>query len=70
MQVPHDVGVVGFDGLGSGAYSNPPLTTIEPDFRQAGVLLVEAALAGEERPGKSRAPVRLIERASVRAVLP
>ncbi|QZH76716.1 MAG: LacI family DNA-binding transcriptional regulator [Erythrobacter sp.] len=68
MAVPGDVGVVGFDGLGSGAYSNPPLTTIEPDFRQAGVLLVEAALGGEAQPGKARAPVRLVERGSVRKI--
>lgn len=69
LAVPGDVGVVGFDGLGSGAYSNPPLTTIEPDFRQAGVLLVQAALAGEAPSGKARAQVRLIERDSVRRML-
>lgn len=66
IAVPQDVGVVGFDGLGSGAHSNPPLTTIEPDFRQAGVLLVEAALGGDARHAAARAPVRLVERGSVR----
>lgn len=68
ITVPGEVGVVGFDGLGSGAYSNPPLTTIEPDFREAGVLLVEAALGGVAPPEKARAPVRLVERGSVRVL--
>ncbi len=64
--VPDDVGVIGFDGLGSGAHSSPPLTTVEPDFRRAGLLLVETALgqAASEAPG--RAPVQLVERQSVR----
>ncbi|HCJ81567.1 MAG TPA: LacI family transcriptional regulator, partial [Erythrobacter sp.] len=54
------------DGLGSGEFSAPPLTTVEPDFARAGQLLVETALASEgERPAR-RVPVHLIERASVR----
>ncbi|WP_197462481.1 substrate-binding domain-containing protein, partial [Erythrobacter sp. HI0028] len=66
IAVPDDVGVIGFDGLGSGEFSAPPLTTVEPDFARAGQLLVETALASEgERPAR-RVPVHLIERASVR----
>lgn len=71
IDVPGEVGVIGFDGLGSGAYSNPPLTTIEPDFREAGMMLAKAALGTTEaRDGGHwmRAPVRLVERASVRAM--
>ncbi len=64
--VPDAVGVVGFDGLGSGAFSNPPLTTIEPDFARAGQLLVETALAGPGGRAEQRVPVRLVERSSVR----
>ena len=67
--VPGAVGVIGFDGVEGGAHSNPPLTTIEPDFAQAARLLVERSLSGEEpQEGEgetARAPVRLVERASV-----
>ena len=66
IAVPDRVGVVGFDGLGSGAFSHPPLTTLEPDFAEAGRLLVEAALSPSAEPSHRRVPVRLVERASVR----
>lgn len=65
FSVPDEVGVIGFDGLGSGAYTHPPLTTLEPDFKRAGIMLVEAAL-GEAGAEPTRVPVRLVERASVR----
>ena len=65
VNVPGAVGVVGFDGLGSGEFSNPPLTTVEPDFAEAGRLLIETALAGGEEQAERRVPVRLVERASV-----
>lgn len=65
VNVPGAVGVVGFDGLGSGEFSNPPLTTVEPDFAEAGRMLVETALAGGEDQAERRVPVRLVERASV-----
>ncbi|MXO51428.1 LacI family DNA-binding transcriptional regulator [Erythrobacter gaetbuli] len=65
VNVPGAVGVVGFDGLGSGEFSNPPLTTVEPDFAEAGRMLVETALAGGEEQAERRVPVRLVERASV-----
>jgi len=67
MAVPGDVGVIGFDGLGSGAHSNPPLTTVEPDFRNAGVLLAQKALGQKTADDADRVPVRLVERESVRS---
>lgn len=66
IAVPDKVSVVGFDGLGSGEFSNPPLTTVEPDFAEAGRLLVETALAGEGERAERRVPVRLVERSSAR----
>ena len=66
IAVPDQVGVIGFDGLGSGEFSAPPLTTVQPDFAQAGMTLVDTALAyGEDRPER-RVKVHLVERASVR----
>ena len=64
VDVPGEVRLIGFDGLGSGAFSNPPLTTVEPDFSEAGCLLVDAALARDESRTERRVPVRLVERAS------
>ncbi len=67
-KVPDQVGVVGFDGVRAGAWSTPPLTTIEPDFETAGTLLVDrllAAMAGEPETPR-RAPVRLVVRGSTR----
>ena len=66
IEVPGTLGVVGFDGLGSGEFSNPPLTTVQPDFAEAGRLLVETALAGDGERTERRVPVRLVERASAR----
>jgi DNA-binding LacI/PurR family transcriptional regulator len=67
VAVPDQVGVVGFDGLGVGAHSSPPLTTIEPDFAEAGLNLVEAALGGANDDRDRRVSVTLVERASARA---
>ncbi len=66
LSVPGDISVIGFDGLGSGAHSSPPLTTVEPDFARAGVLLVEFALGQMAEDTRPRAPVKLVERDSVR----
>ena len=66
VQVPGDVGVVGFDGIRAGAHVNPPLSTIEPDFETAGLLLVDRllnVLSGQ--PGETeRVPVSLVQRGS------
>lgn len=66
IAVPREVALIGFDGVRAGAYSSPPLTTIEPDFEDAGTLLVEHLLArlGKETSGRSRVPVRLLRRGS------
>lgn len=66
IAIGRDVRVVGFDGIATGAYAQPPLTTIEQDYVRAGEMLVEALLAvlkGEEAD-TSPVPVRLLERAS------
>jgi DNA-binding LacI/PurR family transcriptional regulator len=64
--VGKDVRVVGFDGIATGAYAQPSLTTIEQNYQQAGEMLVEALIAilkGEE-PEVTPVAVRLLERAS------
>jgi DNA-binding LacI/PurR family transcriptional regulator len=65
-KVGEDVRVVGFDGIAVGAYAQPPLTTIEQDYRVAGEMLVDALIAvmRGETPDLSPVPVRLLERAS------
>ena len=67
-RVPNDIGVVGFDGVRAGAWSNPQLTTVESDFEVAGSLLVDRLIAtiGGETPSLQRVPVRLIVRGSTR----
>jgi DNA-binding LacI/PurR family transcriptional regulator len=64
--VGKDVRVIGFDGIATGAYAQPPLTTIEQDYVRAGEMLVEALIAilkGEE-PDVAPVPVRLLMRGS------
>ncbi|MCC6477919.1 LacI family DNA-binding transcriptional regulator [Sphingorhabdus sp.] len=66
ISVPEQVSVIGFDGIRAGNYSSPPLTTIEPDFQQAGDLLVQNVLnriAGEPLTLR-RVPVHLVKRGS------
>jgi DNA-binding LacI/PurR family transcriptional regulator len=68
FRIPEQVGIVGFDGVRAGAWSTPPLTTIESDFETAGALLVErllASMAGEAETPR-RVPVRLVVRGSTR----
>jgi DNA-binding LacI/PurR family transcriptional regulator len=68
IAVPGTVGLVGFDGIRAGAWSSPSLTTIEPDFRAAGTMLVDKLLAGiaETEHSERRVPVHLLERESSR----
>ena len=66
IAVPGNIGVIGFDGLGSGAHSSPPLTTIEPDFTSAGAMLVDLALGAIKPATTKGVPVHLVERSSVR----
>ena len=66
ISVPERVWVIGFDGIRAGNYSSPPLTTIEPDFEQAGDLLVQNVLnriVGEPLTHR-RVPVQLVRRGS------
>lgn len=66
VRVGESVRVIGFDGIATGAYSQPPLTTIEQDYRRAGEMLVHALISvmnGEE-PDLSPVPVQLLERES------
>lgn len=68
LAVPGQVGLVGFDGIRAGAHSSPPLTSIEPDFRAAGAMLVDkllATIAGEDHQTQ-RVPVSLLVRESSR----
>jgi DNA-binding LacI/PurR family transcriptional regulator len=61
-----DVRVIGFDGIATGAYAQPPLTTIEQDYVQAGEMLVEAliALLNGKAPSTTPVPVKLLTRAT------
>ncbi|WP_245652521.1 LacI family DNA-binding transcriptional regulator [Novosphingobium capsulatum] len=68
LVVPDQIGIVGFDGVRAGAWSTPPLTTVESDFEVAGSLLVDRLLAmisGETATAR-RVPVRLVVRGSTR----
>lgn len=66
LHVPRDVAIVGFDDIAAARLSEPPLTTIAQDPRQAGEMLVETLIARiEEREAASvLLPVRLIVRGS------
>jgi DNA-binding LacI/PurR family transcriptional regulator len=66
IDVPGDVSIVGFDDLAAARLSEPPLTTIAQDARQAGEALVTTLIATiEERaPDNVLLPVRLVVRGS------
>jgi DNA-binding LacI/PurR family transcriptional regulator len=61
-----DVRVIGFDGIATGGYSQPPLTTIEQDYQRAGEMLVDALIAvlKGDVPDSTPVPVRLLVRGS------
>ncbi len=54
IRVPHDLAVVGFDGLPEAAYYWPPLTTIYQDQQQLGRIAVEELVQSIELSRKSR----------------
>jgi DNA-binding LacI/PurR family transcriptional regulator len=64
LNVPADMGVMGFDDLLAGRFSRPALTTIAPDPAEAGAALVEAVLDGAGEAARRRVPVKLIARGS------
>ena len=66
IDVPRQVGVVGFDDIPAASLTNPPLTTVMQDTRRAGELLVETLLrqiAGDAA-ANSVIPTRLVVRKS------
>lgn len=70
LQVPHDVSVVGMDGLFLSALANPALTTVELPIHEMAAAMVETVLgagaaAGDAGAERLFAPTRLIERESV-----
>ena len=65
ITVPTECSIVGFDGIRAGQHSNPPLTSIEPDFDVAGAMLVRTVM-GEDEAAERRVPVRLLHRGSVK----
>ena len=64
IAVGTDMRVIGFDGIATGAYAQPPLTTIEQDYVQAGEMLVEALIAvlKGNTPDIAPVPVKLLKR--------
>lgn len=66
VAIGKDVRVIGFDGIATGAYAQPPLTTIEQDYVRAGEMLVEALIAilKGEKPDVVPVPVKLLVRSS------
>ena len=44
IEVPADIGIVGFDNIGAAAYCNPSLTTMHQDTDKAGQMVVETLL--------------------------
>jgi len=64
IDIPGDVSIIGFDDIAAARMSEPPLTTIAQDARQAGDTLVTTLIAQiEERaPESVLLPVRLVVR--------
>lgn len=66
IDVPRQVGVVGFDDIPAASLTNPPLTTVMQDTRRAGELLVETLLhqIGGDAAANSVIPTKLVVRRS------
>ena len=63
VQVPEQLSIIGFDGVGEAADSQPPLTTIEQPIREKARRAAEFALA-DTPPEQVILPVKLVVRAS------
>jgi len=65
ISVPHDISVVGFDGVPEGGTSVPPLTTISQPIAEMGRRAVRMILAGGGKAGERETlPVQLTVRGS------
>ncbi|MDR1586972.1 MAG: LacI family DNA-binding transcriptional regulator [Treponema sp.] len=66
-KVPADMKVIGFDGILTGRFLNPPLTTIRQPIESISRYAVEflvRMMEGEKVPSKTVLPVELLERES------
>lgn len=73
LRCPEDVSILGFDGIPSGAFSWPALTTIEKDGRKIGATAVAGLfdeMSGSAGRGRVYVPCRLVERGSLAKLSP
>lgn len=68
VRIPEDIAVAGFDAIAEGAFTEPPLTTVQPDVdllvREA-LRLVRARIEGNADPAERvQVPWKLVVRAS------
>ncbi|MBD8519057.1 LacI family DNA-binding transcriptional regulator [Plantibacter sp. CFBP 8804] len=72
LRVPQDVAVVGFDNVAEGLYSNPSLSTVDPDWRSIAHLAVDTLISRIESPDSSHTTTHvtasLVQRASTEPV--
>jgi len=66
LNVPRDVGVVGFDDVAMATFTTPPLTTVRQNLERGAQLLVEGVIAAAagEASASVEMPAELIIRAS------
>jgi DNA-binding LacI/PurR family transcriptional regulator len=50
LRVPHDLSIVGFDGIDAASWTNPPLTTVEQPIDEIARTAVDALWSKVERP--------------------
>jgi DNA-binding LacI/PurR family transcriptional regulator len=58
LQIPNELGVVGFDNIAESAYFWPPLTTIQQDQYNVGEVAVEEIIKIIESAWREQEPVR------------
>ena len=64
IAVPHDVSLIGFDGVPEAARSTPALTTIAQPMLEKGRLAARMILAPEKEPRQVTLPLELVVRGS------
>ena len=52
LRVPHDLSVVGFDGIDATRWTNPPLTTVEQPIEEIAETAVSALRSLIDEPSK------------------